>query len=127
MTASGSEVGASMMSRDHRGRQWKRGDVGADVPTVGSRVLVGAGRGQTVIAVGEIHEPDLVERPGKEVVRGIERRCGADHHVLDEDGARKVCPERPEPFAGAIAVDAIGASARQVVAMDEAGVWLSAG
>ena len=116
-----------MMSRGHRGRRWKRGDVGADVPTVGSRVPVGAGRGQAVITAGEVHEPDLVERPGKQVVRGIERRCGADHHVLDEDSPREVRPERTEPLAGAIAEDAVGAFARQVVAVDEAGVRLSAG
>src|SRR2546427_3935095 len=41
---------------------------------------------------------------------------------LDEDSPREVRPERTEPLAGAIAEDAVGAFARQVVAVDEAGV-----
>src|SRR5207249_7719684 len=85
------------------GRGVDRIDVGADVLAVGSGALVGARGRQAVVAAGQIHEADIRERGGKEVVGWIDERvtAGLDVTTIDESGEKGVEGEDTRPRAAA--------------------------
>ena len=101
------------------GRQ--RVHVRAGVLAIGPGSFVGARGGQPIVAAGEIHKPDIVERKREVVPDRVQGEVRAGQDVLGDDRAGKIDAQGIEAHARAGAGDPKPVVGRNVVAKHQAG------